>query len=177
MTLHRASSATAAPFSGGVRDPGFTTRCRTAFASGIGVPSQIQLPPLQALPTRHTPATGGTSAPPHRRAALPGAPGGRFMSEERDAGPAADASRGPACSAPLCRRGKLGAAESAAAAPLRSPADAGSASPHPPGMEQRLGAPYRMRVTKGVRRLPVKTASGFLSAPPSALLATPSAQR
>lgn len=49
---------------------------------------------------RHTPTTGGMSAPPSRRAALPAASDGRFMSGERDAGPAAASSPCPACCAP-----------------------------------------------------------------------------
>lgn len=80
----------------------------------------------------------------------------------------------PAPHAPLRRRrrGKLGAAEgAAAAAPLRSPAGAGSAGPLPPrGMERRPGARYRRRVRREGGRLPVTAAPGFLSPPASALL-------
>ncbi|XP_039243468.1 translation initiation factor IF-2-like [Pipra filicauda] len=51
------------------------------------------------------------SAPPPRRAALPGAPGDHFMSGERDAGPAAASSPGPAYRAPLGSGGNWGPRE------------------------------------------------------------------
>lgn len=53
-------------------------------------------------------APGGMSAPPPRRAALPGASDGRFMSGERDAGPAAACSPCPACRAPPGSGGSCG---------------------------------------------------------------------
>ncbi|XP_072780070.1 uncharacterized protein [Taeniopygia guttata] len=57
---------------------------------------------------RHTPATGERSAPPPRRAALPGASDSCFMSGERDAGPAAASSPCPACCAPPGSGGSCG---------------------------------------------------------------------
>lgn len=73
-------------------------------------------------------------------------------------------------------RGKLRDAGSAAAAPLRSPADAGSAGPLPPGRELRPGARYRRRVSREGRRLPGRVATGFLSPPASALPVSAAAQ-
>lgn len=97
---------------------------------GSSGPSQPRLLPLWTLPVRHIPAAGGMSAPPQRRAGyleLPAAascPGSAMPARP----PA------PAPHAPLRRRwGKLTDAESAAAAPLRSPAGAGSADSLPPG--------------------------------------------
>lgn len=83
-------------------------RARPSEASEAGGPFQPRLLPLRTLPIPRPPR--GMFASPLLRAALPGAPGGRFMSGKRDAGPAAAASPGPACSARLppgevgCRR-------------------------------------------------------------------------
>lgn len=153
--LPRASAAAAAaPWQR--QGPALPACCRAALASGG--PSQPRVQPLRTLPPRHPGSRGDVCS-----ATPPGSVTWSFRWPLHV--------RGARCRPrrrlqPLPRmprsaglRGKLRDAGSAAEAPLRSPADAGSAGPLPPGMELRPGARHRRRGSREGGRLPVTVAT------------------